>query len=49
MKNPGRTPAEKKAIRAAKNLFNAPKGKTKSEEKKRTDKFVEESLKFLLG
>ena len=41
--------AEVQAIRKIKKTFDAPKGKTKAAEKKRTDKFVEDSLKFLLG
>ncbi len=45
----GLSKVEMQAIRKIKKTFDAPKGKTKAAEKKRSDKFVEDSIKFLLG
>ncbi len=43
------TKKEMKTMKGVKKLFDAPKGKTKAAEKKRVDRFVDESIRFLLG
>lgn len=45
----GFTRSEMQDLKKIKKTFDAPRGKTKAQEKKRSDKFVEDSIKFLLG
>jgi len=45
----GLSKAEMQAIRKIKKTFDALRGKIKATEKKRSDKFVDDSIKFLLG
>ena len=43
----GLSKQEMQAAKAAKKLLNAPKGRTKKDEKKRQDEFINQSLKAL--